>query len=157
MTMHVRVAGRDDLTKVNELRRQVNDVHTAGEPGIFKQGFGEDLRAYIYKIYDDPAKSIIVAEDEGEICGFAVLLRFNKPESPYSRERRYLNVEEFGVDEAHRRKGVGRELMRYIRDTAKAEGFDRVELDMWEFNQGALAFYEDMGFTTYRRYMKMDV
>ena len=26
---------------------------------------------------------------------------------------------------------------------------------MWEFNQGALAFYENAGFTTYRRFMEL--
>ena len=29
-----------------------------------------------------------------------------------------------------------------------------LELNMWEFNQGALAFYEAEGFETYRRYME---
>lgn len=28
----------------------------------------------------------------------------------------------------------------------------REELDMWEFNDGALAFYESAGLKTYRRY-----
>ena len=26
---------------------------------------------------------------------------------------------------------------------------------MWEFNQGAIAFYESVGFETYRRYMEI--
>lgn len=28
---------------------------------------------------------------------------------------------------------------------------------MWEFNEEALKFYEAIGFTTYRRYMEMDI
>ena len=35
------------------------------------------------------------------------------------------------------------------------KGFDRVELNMWEFNSSALEFYEAMGFRTYRRYMEL--
>ena len=27
---------------------------------------------------------------------------------------------------------------------------------MWEFNEGALKFYESIGFTTYRRYMEYE-
>lgn len=30
----------------------------------------------------------------------------------------------------------------------------RLELNMWEFNAGALAFYEACGFSTYRRYLE---
>ena len=46
-------------------------------------------------------------------------------------------------------------MIRFIRDWAKDQGFRRLELNMWEFNRGALAFYEAAGFTTYRRYMEM--
>ncbi|MBQ8030721.1 MAG: hypothetical protein IJ260_04225 [Butyrivibrio sp.] len=38
---------------------------------------------------------------------------------------------------------------------AKEKGFSRIELNMWEFNQNALAFYEAAGFKTFRRYMEM--
>ena len=38
---------------------------------------------------------------------------------------------------------------------AKEKGFSRIELNMWEFNQDALAFYEAAGFKTFRRYMEM--
>jgi GNAT superfamily N-acetyltransferase len=38
---------------------------------------------------------------------------------------------------------------------AKEKGFDRIELNMWEFNRDALAFYESVGFETYRRYMEI--
>ena len=34
-------------------------------------------------------------------------------------------------------------------------GFDRIELNMWEFNRDALAFYEAAGFVTYRRYLEL--
>lgn len=71
------------------------------------------------------------------------------------REREYLDVDEFCVDEAYRRTGAATELITFIRDVAKERGFDRIELNMWEFNQEALAFYEAVGFTTYRRYLEM--
>ena len=89
------------------------------------------------------------------VCGFAVLHHIVKPETPFMMVRDFLDVDEFGVDEAHRREGVGAELMAFVRDWAKEQGFHRLELNMWEFNEGALAFYEALGFTTYRRYMEI--
>ena len=70
-------------------------------------------------------------------------------------ERDFLDVDEFGVDEACRRRGVASAMMRFIRDYAKEKGFHRLELNMWEFNDGALAFYEASGFKTFRRYMEI--
>lgn len=40
----VRFAEEKDLEKVNELRKQVNDIHVEGRPDIFKAGFGKELR-----------------------------------------------------------------------------------------------------------------
>ena len=153
--VNVRLAEQKDLEQVNRLRRQVNDVHTAGKPEVFKPGFPDDLRNHIYTIWNDPKQRIAVAELQGEIVGFAVLNHVTRPENPFMFERDFLDVDEFGVDEGFRRRGIASALIRFIRDFAKENGFDRVELNMWEFNRGALAFYEAAGFTTYRRYMEM--
>ena len=71
--------------------------------------------------------------------------------------RDYLDIDEFDVDEAHRREGVATEMIAFIRAYAKEASFSRIELNMWEFNHDALAFYEAVGFTTYRRYMEMQL
>ena len=70
-------------------------------------------------------------------------------------ERDFLDIDEFCVDAAYRRTGVATEMIEFIRAYAKEEGFSRVELNMWEFNKAALAFYEKVGFLTYRRYMEL--
>ena len=155
--MAARFAREEELPRVNELRKQVNDVHVAGKPEVFKPGFPQELRDYIFAIWNDPEKKIAVVERDGVVCGFAVLHHIVRPETPFMMERDFLDVDEFGVDAAHRRQGVGAELMAFIRDWAKAQGFDRLELNMWEFNEGALAFYEALGFTTYRRYMEIPI
>ena len=48
-------------------------------------------------------------------------------------------------------------LIAFCREEARKKGFLRMELDMWEFNEGALKFYESVGFRTYRRYMEQDI
>ena len=151
----VRFALDGDLERVNVLRRQVNDVHVAGKPEVFKPGFCDELRDYIRVIRDDPAREIVVAEADGVVCGFAVLNHIVRPENPFMFERDFLDIDEFGVDEIFRRRGVGAAMIRFIRDYAAAKGFRRLELNMWEFNRGALAFYETAGFSTYRRYMEI--
>ena len=153
----VRYANREDLARVNELRRQVNDLHVEGRPDIFKPGFGQVLQDFIYAVYEDETKDVIVAEREGVICGFACVHYVDKPESPYMRGRRFYDVDEFCVDAAWRRQGVATELIDFIRQEARTKGFDRVELNMWEFNEDARLFYEAVGFRTYRRYMEMEV
>ena len=155
--MNVRLARENELDEINRIRKQVNDIHAAGKPEVFKKGFGKDLQDLIHAIWNDPEKEIVVAESEGKICGYAVLKHINKPENPFMFERDYLDIDEFCVDSACRRQGIASAMIEFIREFAKENGFHRIELNMWEFNQGALAFYEAAGFTTYRRYMEMMV
>ncbi|MBQ6721626.1 MAG: GNAT family N-acetyltransferase [Clostridia bacterium] len=153
----VRFAREEELDRVNELRRLVNDVHVAGKPEVFKPGFSDELRDHLRTIWNDPRQKVVVAEVNGRISGIAVLNHITRPENPFMFERDYLDVDEFCVDENSRRQGVASALIGFIREYAKEEGFRRLELNMWEFNRGALAFYEAVGFTTYRRYMEMKV
>ncbi len=153
--MDVRLAKAEDLGRVNELRKQVNDLHSEGKPDVFKKGFSQELQDYIKVIYNDPEQKIAVAETDGVICGYAVLHHITKPENSVMYVRDYLDIDEFGVDEAFRRQGVASSMIAFIREYAVNNGFHRIELNMWEFNKNALAFYEAAGFSTYRRYMEM--
>ena len=155
--MTVRFAEAEELERVNELRKQVNDLHVEGKPEIFKPGFSEEMRALLYSFFRDPLKRIVVCEDGGEIVGFAILSRVTKPENPVKRALDYIDIDEFGVDESCRRRGTASAMIAFIRGWAKEQGVERLELNMWEFNRGALAFYEAAGFSTYRRYMEMQL
>lgn len=151
----VRLAKKDELERVNEIRKMVNDIHVSGRPDIFKAGFNEDLKNYIYEIWSAENKDILVAERDGIICGFACVQYTDKQENPFMYAKKIYDIDEFGVDAKFRRQGVATELIKFIKADAKKRGMDRIELNMWEFNEGALAFYEAVGFKTYRRYMEL--
>ena len=112
----IRFAKESELVRVNELRKQVNDLHVEGKPEIFRAGFNDELRDFIYKIWKDPEQKIVVAELNGVVCGFAVLHHIHRP-------------------------GIATKMMSFIRNYTKEKGIERLELNMWEFNQDALAFY----------------
>ena len=153
--MVIRFAKEDELEKINVLRKQVNDLHVEGKPDVFKHGFSEELQNYVYFIFKDPEQKIVVADKDGELCGFAILHHIYKPENPFMKVRDFLDIDEFCVDEKHRREGIATALIEFIKNFAKEQGYHRLELNMWEFNQDALAFYEAAGFETFRRYMEM--
>ena len=153
--MDIRFAREDELSRINDLRKQVNDLHVEGKPEVFKPGFCEELQNYVYAIWQDPEQDIVVADKDGELCGFAILHHIYKPENPFMYVRDFLDIDEFCVDKKHRREGIATALVDFIKQYAKEKGYHRIELNMWEFNEGALAFYEAAGFETFRRYMEM--
>lgn len=150
----VRYAKREELESVNKIRKQVNEVHVKGRPDVFREDGWQVIEPLVYKRFDEESSGVIVAAIEEEIVGFAVVQYIVRPESPFKKEQKFFHIEEFGVDEHHRRKGIATALINFAKADAKERGFHRVELDMWEFNAGALAFYESVGFRTMRRYME---
>ena len=157
MELTVRYAKRDELERVNELRRAVSELHANGRPDIFRPGFGGDFSERVYSAFDEEDTDVIAAVCGGTVCGFALIHRIDKPESPYMCARKIYHIEEFGVDSDFRRRGVGSALIGFCRSEAARTGFGRISLDVWSFNESALKFYESLGFRTSRSYMEADV
>ena len=98
----IRFAEEKDLDRINELRKQVNDIHVEGRPDMFKPGFGVELREFAKVILNGENSDIIVAERNGEICGMVCVDYVNKPETPFSHARTFYHVQEIAVDVNHR-------------------------------------------------------
>ena len=156
MDFEIRYAALSDLPQVNILRKQVNDLHAHGRPDIFRKDFCDAMQKRLYDHFEAEDSDVIVAVQGETVCGFAMVEYICRPESPYCHPRRFYQVAEFGVDAAFRRQGIATALIVFCREEARKKGFRRMELDMWEFNEGALKFYESVGFHTYRRYMEQD-
>ena len=153
----IRYAEYGELEQVNQLRKQVNDLHIQGRPDIFRPGFSPQLQQQVYAAFEDKNEAVIVAKLGNQIVGFAVLKYIQRPETLYQKERRFCELEEFGVDEAHRRRHIASKLIAFIQAEAGKNGFPKIELNMWAFNESALLFYEAIGFKTYRRYMELSL
>ena len=153
----VRPGTLQDLEQVNEIRRQVNDLHVNGEPTIFKSGFSKEMQEYVKTFIGSDTKQLFVAENNGNICAFAMIEIVVKPETPYAYEQKFLDLQELGTNESCKGKGYGKELINYIKQYAKQNSVNQIRLNMWSFNEGALKFYNKMGFSTFRRHLRLDV
>lgn len=63
--------------------------------------------------------NVIAAVLNGEIVGFMTVQYIVKPMGPYSYERRFYRIEEFGVDENHRRQGIATVMIGYAKKDAE--------------------------------------
>ena len=145
----IRYAKKSELDRVNEIRYQVNRVHSNGRP--------DEMKDIVYKVFDGENSDVIVAVNGDTICGFATVEYIVKEKSPYGLQREFYQICEFGVDENFRRMGVATKLINFCKQEAKDRGFDRLELDVWKFNDGAIKFYDSVGFKTYREYKEMNI
>lgn len=150
----VRKAAPEELAITAELKRQIHELHVQGRPDLFAPM--QNFEVYATHALEKDMHLIVAQQDE-KLLGYALICYVHRPASPYMNERKFVHVEEFCVDEACHRRGVGRKMMEAIRQEAKQNGCPRIELDVWAFNEGARQFYEAVGFNCFRYFMEMNV
>ena len=149
----IRFATKEDIDNVNVLRKQVNDLHVQGEPEIFK-GFTDELKDYVNNFLYDENKMLLIYEEENRIISYAMLEVVDKPETSYRFAIKFLEIHELGVLEDCHNKGIGKQMMNKIKEIAKENNLNQIQLDCWSFNENALKFYNKQEFKTYREYFR---
>jgi ribosomal protein S18 acetylase RimI-like enzyme len=69
--------------------------------------------------------------------------------------RRWAAIDNIVVQADQRGRGIGRLLMAAAQDWAKARGLYEVELTVFEFNDAARHLYENLGYRTLTRRMRL--
>jgi GNAT superfamily N-acetyltransferase len=96
---------------------------------------------------------LLLAERDGEVLGYIHMALKEIENSMVLRPRRYIKIHDLAVGQIHHRRGAGSALMQAAERWAKEKGVDTIELNVWEFNSGAFAFYQELGYITSMRHM----
>jgi mycothiol synthase len=110
-------------------------------PGRSRQSFEEWKQFMVRPNIFDPDLWFL-AEDGDEIVG--ACLCFEYPDVGWVRQ--------LGVEELHRRKGLGSALLRHAFREFKNRGYERVGLVVESSNPDAYAFYQQLGMRKIRQY-----
>ena len=142
--MQVRSATIEDYPAIVRISGEIGELHHEAHPSLLTpQALPETV---FRKALNDPNSGVVVCTVADEIAGIMIYEIVDQPETHYVYANRSLVISEFGVAEKHRRKGCGEMLINAAVEAAKARGVGRITLRVWSFNEGALAFYERMGF-----------
>jgi ribosomal protein S18 acetylase RimI-like enzyme len=155
-TVVVRRATPHDAGDIVRLALEVQDVHVARHPELFKPG-GVEPRAEIASRVITPGQFYWVATLAGDPVGYAYARLVIEPESLWRYASRVLLLDQMGVDARHRSRGIGEALWGAVRETAAAEAVDRVVLNVWSFNRDARRFYEELGFKPLQERMAFEI
>ncbi len=146
--MLVRQAAHDDYEGLCAVIKEIDVFHADALPHFF-QHFDGPARSWEWftNALDSPDSLLIVAEQDGKIVGYLWGLVRTSVDMAMIVPRRWLVVDNVAVAATHRGQGVGRALMEHAHAWAREHGMSEVELTVWEFNTGAIAFYEELGYT----------
>ena len=153
--MRVRKAKIEDLDKMINILEQISNLHSENRPDIFKEKSREQIEKTLMETMNNQERKLIVATDDTmKIYGLLIYTIKEVKEHINLKDSKILWIEELGVDEKYRKKGIGKILMNEAEKIAKELDCRRMELNCWDFNENAIDFYEAIGMNTQRRIME---
>jgi ribosomal protein S18 acetylase RimI-like enzyme len=154
MEISVRKATADDYNSVCELFDEIDALHRDNLPHIFQKPNGAAREQEYYSgLIADENVALLVAEVGGKLVGFVHALVRDQPALPVFVPRRYAIVDGILVRSGFQNHGIGRILMDKMQEWATARGATSIELNVYEFNEAAISFYESLGYQTFSRKM----
>ncbi|TDD71409.1 GNAT family N-acetyltransferase [Actinomadura darangshiensis] len=143
----IRYATPDDVPAILRLIRELADYERAlhevkaTEAQLADRLFGDDPKVFAH-----------VAEHDNQVVGFALwFLTFSTWNGTHG-----IYLEDLFVEPEYRGHGYGKKLLTELTRVADAEGYERVEWAVLNWNEPAIGFYESLGarpqaeWTTYR-------
>jgi GNAT superfamily N-acetyltransferase len=82
----------------------------------------------------------LIAEWDGEAIGYALFFGFYS-----SCKGSGIFLEDLFVQEAFRRRGIGRALLCHVARIARQEGSYRMRWEVLDWNESAIKFYKSLG------------
>ncbi len=142
--MKVRQATPEDVPALVALFQELDRMQSDWRVFTPRPGFYDEVGAKYQEAMRTENAVVLVAEDEGEIVGMA----YGEVRIPsrFSDERA-LELSGVVVRTGYRGRGVGRALVQEAARFAGELGVEWVELKTFAPNQGAMAFWEGLGFT----------
>lgn len=140
----VRFAMAKDYVAIENIMKQVQELHIEWRPDIYKP-CGRVLleEEFLVMIKEN---TLLVAEYGEAIVGMLAFV-YRQVGSDKQVSRKVLFIDAMAVDEDYRGKGIGHQLFDAVKVIAKEQNCDGIELQVNARNVRAKAMYENYGFT----------
>ena len=147
-------AKKEQAAEIVALLKYICNIHKKGRPDIFISDQPKYDEDGVKRLIDDENTFVLTAVEDGKVIGYMIAI-LNKGENhPHIRRIKTLYIDDICVDKAHARSGVGTALFEEAKRMGKDLGCERIDLNVWAFNEDAIGFYEKMGMTVSRMHME---
>ena len=140
----IRKAEKRDIASIIELLHQVNMVHHVLRPDLFKPYTTKYDEQELEALLDDDRKPIFVFDNDG-VLGYAFCQITEVKNDKLLQDIKTLYIDDICVDEKARGQHVGKALYEHVLAYAQSIGCHNITLNVWDGNDAALSFYQNMG------------
>ena len=152
--MKIRFATCEDVPGILALLQQVGRVHHRGRPDLFRANAQKYGASQVIQMLDASTSPIFVAVEDDQVLGYCFCQVKSVSLDPVFCDRTELYIDDLCVDEACRRQGIAKALYGEVLRYAKNRKCHHLTLNVWSFNESAMAFYRSCGLQPQRVFME---
>ena len=142
----IRRADARDIPGIMNLLVQVDLVHHAIRPDLFKGPAAKYTEEELKALLSDDASPVFVCVDEqGRVLGHCFCVFKQLKSDNVLTDIKTLYIDDLCVDEQCRGRHVGKSLYEYAVGFARESGCYNITLNVWAGNDSALKFYQNQG------------
>ena len=142
----IRLASIRDIRRINELLLQVQKVHSDIRPDLFKYIGTKYNDSELEGIIKNSETPVFVYESDNKVVGYVFCIVTNYHNDTSFCDHKTIYIDDLCVDEDTRGMHIGTKLYNHVIDFARKSGCYNVTLNVWAGNDGAIKFYERIGF-----------
>lgn len=139
---------KDAATVRGMMRKLAEQREESTHQMVLKQEYDRFFSGYMMGLLRNPDSAVRVAEDDGDVVGYAVATRGR--DQPFMRFSRTAVLNDMFVDEGRRNEGVGKQLLESLREWAREVGVDALEVQVFPEHDEEIASLKKLGFFQYR-------
>jgi len=159
MAVSIRPAKGQDIEALCDIYYDFHEFHVCGVPTHLR-GLGDReqwdrsyLKGALARIIQSADAEIFLAEVGSTLAGFIEVYVRQDADEVTLVQHRYAELQSLMVSLPFRGNGIGTRLVEAAQQWARQKGAMEMRLGVWEFNEMAREFYENVGFRTLKRRM----
>jgi ribosomal protein S18 acetylase RimI-like enzyme len=152
--MKLRPATKEDYDVLFELFSEIQSMHYETWPHIFKPAKQDKFfYEYFEKVIESQNHHLFIGFDDDKPVGYIYYVINQFPQNIYRPAKRSIYINHILVKKSYRGRGFGRALIHHVRDIAQKEKIKEIGLDVWAFNERAINFFTEQGFSAHNQIM----
>lgn len=160
--MIIRYALPKDFKEFYDINLQADIFHRLAVPSKFRTPPKDfDYEMFMFNRFSDFLADedciFLIAAEEDKVLGYLIALKKQVADYPILIPRQYILVDNMGVHENARQQGIGTLLLQKIEKEAIKVGYAAIELNVYNFNEGAKRLYKKNGFESMVQRMRKEI
>lgn len=152
-----REAIESDYNEILILKKQVHKFHYMNKKEFYMHTETPITKSDFINIIVNKQCSIYIIEKNKKVCAYAITKVLNFKNNSLIKSHKRLFIDDICVNSSLRKKGIGKLLMSKLEGLCRLEGYQFIDLNVWNFNDQAIAFFKNFGMNTSMLRMEKEV